>query len=134
MNKIQLLTIFLAFLLILSGCNRNQDRPGFGQGQNFDPKVFAEQRAERVGEALELSEEQIAKLTELYLKYGEKQRELRQESGGDRETMRAKMQEFNAEQDSEMKEILTEEQWDKWLEVRNSFRQRREGGPRGGRQ
>ena len=118
-------------LAIIASCSQSQDRPAFGRdGGNFNPEDMAKQRAARVSEALELNEQQTTDLEKLYLKYMEKQRELREENSGDRDAMRESMQKIATQQEEEMKTLFTEEQWTKWLEVREQFRQRqpRRGG------
>ena len=115
-------------LLMVIGCSQGQDNGGFGRGnRDFDPEQMAERRAERMSQELDLDEERTKQVKELFFSCSEKQSQVREENGGDREAMRAAMREINEEQDKELQKILSEEEWNKWLEVRDNFRRRRGG-------
>jgi Spy/CpxP family protein refolding chaperone len=104
-----------------------------GGALNLKPVVRAEEakpsvsdrirdRLEEVIAVLELSDDQKLKIKEVFQNHGEKFKALREDTGMSREE---KMQEFKAIQediDSEMKGILTTEQYAKWQGKRNELR------------
>lgn len=84
----------------------------------MDEDMTVEQRAKKqtvkMAEALELTEDQEAKVLAVNLEQMTKADAMRQEQKKDREEMRAIMEEH----DQEMKEILTEEQYKKFKTLR----------------
>ncbi len=66
----------------------------------------AEERVEQLKESLDLSDEQTSKILEL-------QENRKMPERGDREAMKKMME----QEKSDMKEILTEEQYEKWEEM-----------------
>lgn len=107
-------------------------QPG-GGWQNQNPEQRADQQVALMTEKLALSEAQGAKIKEITLKYGLKIQEAREANvDGDREKMRETMTAIRGEQDKEYQTILTAEQWENWLKVREEMMQnrgRRPGGP-----
>ena len=133
MRNISLLGIILLIMATVA-CSQSQEGPNSqrrGQGQGFNPEENAKRRTEMMTKQLDLSDDQSEKVEKLLMEFGEKQREMRQEARGEgREAMREKMQKFQEEQDEKLQEILSEDQWSKWEEIRGEFQRR---GPRRGR-
>jgi len=106
-----------------------------GGGGQFDPEEMVKRQTERMVEDLGLNADQTKKVEDLNRKYGAKMGELFQSAQGDREGMRAKMDKLREEKDAELKLILTEEQFVKYLEIekkrREEFRQRAGNRPPG---
>jgi Spy/CpxP family protein refolding chaperone len=81
-------------------------------------------RMKEMAEKLGLSEEQKAKLRDFMKEQAGKREELKNASPEDR---RAAMKELRGNLDSKMKEILTAEQYSKWVELRPSPENRPSG-------
>jgi hypothetical protein len=122
-------TMMLLFALQLSA-------QGPGGGRGF--QMTEEDIKERVGttaKTLELSEEQHKKVLSYELDFYNKQQiefQKMRNSGGefDREEMRAKMMKMRDERNAKYEEMLTPDQYNKYLEIqeqrRNEMRQQRE--------
>ena len=80
---------------------------------------------------LGLNEDQKEEWQSINAKYRQQMRTMREEANGDFASMRGKMQEMRAAQNDEIKQILTEEQfqkYEKFMEERRANRQGRRGG------
>ncbi|HEU4508367.1 MAG TPA: periplasmic heavy metal sensor, partial [Pyrinomonadaceae bacterium] len=86
-------------------------------------------RMEMLAERLQLTEDQKAKVQEIFSDTREQVRALRRES-------EPKMDEIRRQADGRLQTVLTPEQWQKFQTVREEFRPRRggRGGPRGDRE
>ncbi len=121
--KISLMALFvLAGLAVYA-------QPG-GGGRMMNPEQRAEQQTAQMTEKLSLSEAQAAKVKEINLKYAKQGQEAREKADGDWEAMRGTMTAIRQEQDKELQTVMTQEQWDQWVKVREEFRGNR--GFRGG--
>ena len=115
--------IFLLFVLIGSYA--------FGQRGN---RPSAEERAQRDTEwmiaDLELSEEQVSLVDSLNLLYAKTSDEMigAIRESGDFQAMREKMGELNSSKDEELKTVLTEEQFEKYLKKVTEMRSQRRRG------
>lgn len=130
MKNLSKYTAFLLFVLLISLNAVAQQGQGRGR-YTMDPKDFAERQTTQIKESLNLTAEQLPKVEALNLKYAEKMSEARTQTEGDREAMRGKMREMMTEKDTELKEILTADQWTKFEADRKERMQNRGGG--GGR-
>jgi len=123
------LGFLLLFVVLFTTVSVAQDR---GPG-NFDPKEMAKRQTEELTKELGLNKEQQEKVQALNLKNAEQMSAMRQEamnSGGDREAMREKMTKVRAEQETKMKEILTDAQYEKYQKYMEERRaQRGQRGP-----
>lgn len=122
-------TILMSLMLVAA---ISKAQPG---QRNFDPEEMAKRQTEQIKEAVGLDAKQEKQVYDLNLETGKKMRALREKNqGGGFEGMREKMAELRAEQDKQMKEILTEAQWEKYQkyqeERRAQWRERRPGGRR----
>lgn len=118
-----------------SGSNFSNDGGrGMGPG-NFDQGAFIDRQMDQMNESLELSSDQEKQIRDILTQGSEDMQAIREEmrdSGGDFEGMREKMQEMRAEQDSKIKAILSDEQWEKYEAMQEEMRARRGnrmGGP-----
>lgn len=112
---------FLWIALILAGGSFTaQAQPGGGMG--MDPEKRAEQQTATMTEKLSLSEAQAAKVKEINLKYAQKMKEARDKADGDRDAMRTAMTTIREEQDKELQAVMTDEQWQQWLKIREEMR------------
>ncbi len=117
---------FVRIALFLAGFVSLQAQPG-GWG-NSDPKQRAEFQTKIMTDSLSLSDAQSAKVGEINLKYAQKMQDARANSPeGDWEAMRAAMQTIRAEQDKELQTVMTQEQWQRWAQIREAMRAQRGG-------
>ena len=98
----------------------------FGQGRQFDPEEMAKRNTEAMKERLKLNEEQLVKVEDINLAAAKKRSEMMAEAGGDRSAMREKMVAMSEETDKEFKAILTEDQWNEYLVMKEEQRRRRQ--------
>jgi Spy/CpxP family protein refolding chaperone len=87
------------------------------------------QRVDRLGTELNLTDDQKTKVTALFEKEGKEMRDLRAETDG--ATRREKMRTIRQDTDKELKTILTPDQQEKWKQLREQMRQRRQNGAGG---
>ncbi|AHW62284.1 hypothetical protein SAMN05444285_11663 [Draconibacterium orientale] len=127
----------LAFLLVavLIGTTVAMAQNRGGQRQ-FDPEEMAKRQTEQFKTELELNDTQAEKMEKVLLKSYNEMTTLRQEMTGeeDRTKMREKMTEWRANQQKELKKILTDEQFAKYEKLMEERRANRRGRPGGGRQ
>lgn len=119
---------FILMILIL-GTSVSMAQRG---GQDFDPEERAKAQTEELKELLDLKKDQEKKVYELNLKAGKDMAKMRSEmqGGGDRDAMREKFGKLRAEQNKEMKKILTDAQYEKYEKYLEERRQRRGQGRR----
>jgi len=143
MRRIISTTFLLVCLVVVTMAQAPQGR----QGRQFNPEDMAKRQTEQMTEDLNLNEQQVEKVSALNKKYAEKMRDAFQNTDGNREQMREKMQTQRTEKEAELKEILTDEQFKKYQEIEKERMQRmqqrrenrgdddnRRGRPRGGAQ
>ena len=135
-------TVFLVMVLVSAlviscnnGGNNSRQMPfgnggGMGPG-NFDPQAMVDRMVDDMDDNLDLSkkqEEKIRKIMEENFESMAKMREEMQDSGAGFEGMREKMQKVREEQDNKMKEVLSDEQWEKYQVMQEERRARRGQG------
>lgn len=99
-------------------------------GRGGDPIQRAEMQTKMMVDSLSLSTKQGEKVKEINLKYANKQKEARAaNTDGDWEKMRTTMDALRTEQNAELKTVLTQEQYDRWLKIAEAQWQRRGGPP-----
>ena len=95
----------------------------------------AKRQTERVDQAVKLTGDQKTKIQAIDLDFAKKTIELRQ-NRGDRDAMRAKMQELDAARDAKYKGVLTADQFKKYSEDKakreKEMQERRAQGGQGG--
>lgn len=95
-------------------------QPGGGRGQGGErmtPEERAEKQTSRMVGELELNEDQAALVGELNLTTAAKTSELREANRGNREAMMEGMKGIQAERETALKDILSEDQYAKHLEM-----------------
>nr|WP_321406306.1 DUF4890 domain-containing protein [uncultured Carboxylicivirga sp.] len=119
--------ILSAFLTIfIASASQAQNRPS--------PEERVKQQTEQMAKDLNLTEKQKEQVTELNKKFGEKMKKMRDENQGDREKMREAMGAMRTERNTELKKILTDEQYKKYLELEEKrMKERGNRGPGGDR-
>ena len=125
--KIKILAAALLVMWTVAAQAQRGESPRGG-----DPTQRAEMQTKMMVDSLSLSNKQGEKVKDINLKYANKQKEMRQANAeGDWEQMRTKMTALRTEQDTELKTLLTQEQYDRWQKIAAEQFQRR-GGPNGG--
>jgi Spy/CpxP family protein refolding chaperone len=107
------------FIFFLFACSNENDRRG-----RFTPA----QRAEELKERLDLTADQAKKIEKIYQDSQEKFAKLREDFSGDRSEMRESARRIMEETDTLIKEVLNEEQIEKYEQYRQERRER--GGQR----
>jgi periplasmic protein CpxP/Spy len=115
------LFVATSLIFLCSFAGNTMAQQGRGPGRQFTEEDIIK-RVERLSETLDLSEEQEAQLLKIELKDFNSRQDMRGQFQGDREAMRAKMQERRAEKEKKYAEILTKEQMTKWEELREQRR------------
>ena len=122
--KKTILTLVVA-LVALTGFAQQGGGP-----RQFNPEEMATRRVEQIKKACNTTDEQNAKLQELFVKQGKEMQERMQaarESGERPQFDREAMQKQREERNAAIKEILTEEQFAAYEKIERENR-----GPRGG--
>ncbi len=115
-------------VLLWIGCSSVLSAQPGGDGRWMNPEQRAEQLTAQMEERLALSEAQAVKVREINLKYARQAQENREKADGDWEAMRAQMMRLRQAQEEELRSVLTEEQWQQWLKIREEERMRRGWG------
>ncbi len=119
-NKISVMTgLVLGGLMAFSSMAAAQDqKPGGGRGRG--PSV--EQRMERMTEELKLTDAQKPKVKAVLEATAKKGQELRGDTSVPREERREKMQAIMEQENKQLKEILTPDQYTKYEKMRAEMR------------
>ncbi len=129
----KLMFVALAAIFSLSASMVMAQPPQGGQRGQQRQQQSVEERVAQLKEQLSLSDEQCAQITALEESRAAEQGEGRGQQGQgerpSREEMMKRMEEMQAQQSAEMKEILTEKQFTAWEKVQS---ERPQGGPQGG--
>jgi Spy/CpxP family protein refolding chaperone len=120
MNK--LLVLFSIFLL----ASTSLAQPGYGSFQNSSPEERAKIQTDQMREKLNFTDEQDSSIYEINLKYARKIQEL-MKGEQERDEIRSKMGELMKEKDEELKGILTEEQFELYLNYKKELRGKKKG-------
>lgn len=134
MKRIVFYVMILA-VVVATACN-NQNKSGSNEGQregrgNFNSEEFVNRQMEEMTELLDLSGKQEKQVREIMLAGFDEMAAMRDEmrnGGGDREAMREKMMQMREKQNDKMKEVLSEEQWEKYDTYQKERRGRRGQG------
>jgi len=128
MKKSAFALLCLVFLL----SNAWAQQPGFGGRAQFSPEQRTKMRLERLTKELGLTPEQVKQMEVVFNEDEQQMAKMREEMGGDREAMRAKMEKFRADREARVSAILTPEQLKKYGEINARFQQRGQGMRPGG--
>lgn len=102
------------------------------QGQGGRRMMNADERLAQLTEQLDLTDDQAKQMKPIIDEQTKKQQEIFDNSGGDRETMRAEMTKLWEETQASYAEVLTEEQMKQYQEMMQR-RMRQRPPPAGGR-
>lgn len=117
----KVIALFLVILISTVSVFAQKEKRG---GRNGD----LAQRSEKMVEALKLNEQQAAEFRKVNAEFKEKMMKEREAVNADREKMRAKAQEMRKEKDAQIKKILTDEQFQQYLEKQKEQFQRKGKG------
>lgn len=116
--------IILLFIGVMLTANILLAQRGGGSFMERPPEERADIQTRLMGNALSLSDSsRIDKVYAINLKYAKKMEELAN-SGGSRRVMFRKMRSLSEDKDSELKETLTSEQYEEYLELKEQMRER----------
>lgn len=86
----------------------------------------AEERAQRLTDRMKgelgLTEEQVPRVAEVNLRIAKQVDEIRSASGGSRDERADRMRSAQGQRDTELKEILTKEQWTQYEKMRDAMK------------
>jgi len=125
----KLLVLFAAFALTTGVASAQTDdlsnaggmgRGGIGRGMQRSPEQMADARAKQLTTQLGLNADQTEKVRQLALKQAQQMQEKRASAmaSGDRSAMRGEMQAAREQYDTQLKTILTSEQYTKYTQLR----------------
>lgn len=97
---------------------RGQERPGASN----DPTVMAERQANHMKAELDLTEEQYQKVLEINRAAAEKRIETREEMRQQRQAVRENIGDVHNDRIEALKEVLTDEQMEKYRNMQNQER------------
>lgn len=131
MNRHRWIIVVPVFLLLCVSSTNH----AFGQNRSTraNPDTMAARLTSLMEDRLALSEEQVASVAGINLKNTRELISLREEYRGNREKMRSEAEKIREQRDTEMKEILTEEQFVKYEALMEEQQNRMRQGRRGGR-
>ncbi len=115
MKGLKLFALTFATLLITT-CAMAQNRQ-----EKLTPEESAKRQTEMLTKSVDLSEDQSKKVYDIYLKYAEKGEEIRKEKSDD---MRKEMLENNEKRDSEINNLLSDEQKKKFEKLKEENKSR----------
>jgi len=134
-------TVTIMIFLAICSIPTFAQPPGGGRGGRQMSEEDVKERVERTADSLNLTADQEKKVLEFELELFKERQKMFEDfdpETGDREAMREYMMKQRDERDEKYAEVLTDEQLDKYLEMRDrrqqQMRQRREensGGDRG---
>lgn len=116
--------LLLSMIAVLTFAFAGQTRVLAQQQQrgSMDPVEMSKKQTERMKETLHLSEEQLGKVSKINLDFANKRQELRKSASGDRTAMREQMETIRDERNAALQEVLTAEQYKKFLAQEEEMR------------
>lgn len=115
--------LLLSMIAVLTFAFAGQTRVQAQQQRgSMDPVEMSKKQTERMKETLHLSEEQLGKVSKINLDFANKRQELRKSASGDRTAMREQMETIRDERNAALQEVLTAEQYKKFLAQEEEMR------------
>lgn len=102
----------------------------FAQRHGGDPQAAAAKRSEKMKTELSLTDDQYTRVKELNDKAAVQQAALRNDSSLSKSEKMTRMKQLRADHDTQLKSILSEEQWTRWTAIRSERggKRKRSGG------
>jgi len=116
--------IFATALIITVSVNAHS------QKSRLNSKEFVERRTEQMVKDLDLNGKQTKQVLDLNTKFAEEMKNTRDENKGNRDQMQESMRKMRDDRNTELKKILTDEQYKKHLDLQE--KRMKERGNRGG--
>ncbi len=125
MKKIALL-FFVSILSLGVTVSAQNQREGGKRGGNTEMRQAptAAEKAERLAKDLSLTDDQKAKVTELYLKQEDDMKKFRSENNRESSDFREKIKQFRDSQDAELKAIIGDEKFQQLQTIREERMQK----------
>ncbi|MEM1322419.1 MAG: DUF4890 domain-containing protein [Bacteroidota bacterium] len=123
MNKSIKILAVIAFVFTLSFAASAQRG-----GRSIDPEQMAEKETTQMVEKLSLDAQQTADVKAINLAYANKMKEAREANKGDRAAMKEVRKTINQARSTELKEILTAEQFQAYEEMQANRRKGKKKG------
>jgi len=125
MKKIAFL-FFVSILALGITVSAQNQREGGKRGGNMETRQApnASDRAERLAKDLSLTDDQKAKVTELYQKQEDDMKKFRSDNNREDPDFREKMKQFRDSQDSELKAIIGDEKFQQLQTIREERMQK----------
>lgn len=118
MKKFKILSLLIICMGLLSSFSLNAQQRN---KKDMDPKVRQENQLKRLTEELTLTTEQQAKISKMWTEDNAKRKELMDSrQNGQNEDFKKQMKELRDARSEKMKQILTPEQYTKYLEMQNA--------------
>ncbi|HOP43936.1 MAG TPA: hypothetical protein PLA11_10495 [Flavobacteriales bacterium] len=111
-------TLPLALLLAAAIPATAQDGPRHGERERKSPEQRAEMHTSRMQEQLKLDDVQAEKVAEINLRFAEQMEAVRAARKAEQEGMKEKARGLSDSRDTELKAVLSEEQYTRMLELR----------------
>ncbi len=112
-------SLMVLVVALTTACNQSsknssqsETQPNAGPG-NFNPEEMVSRQIDQMKESLDLNEEQVTQVRTLITENFDNMKKMR-ENKGDRQEMRAQMEEAREELNKKIKTILSDEQWVKY--------------------
>ncbi len=118
MKKVIVMTVL--FVAMISVATAQQ------RGTPPSPEERAKSLTERLDKTVGLTDDQKTKIQAINLDLAKKTSEAMQNNRGDRDAMRAKMQEIDTERDTKYKTVLTEDQFKKYADEKAKLEKERQ--------
>ncbi len=120
--------ILLVISLSIFACNFASRQP-----RQWSPKDMAERQTQMMNEQLNLSEQQLKQVESINLNMAKEFENLRNESDGDREKMRILRNDLMTRKNQKLEEVLTTEQFERYLMLEEERAKEMRNGRRGER-
>ena len=115
-------------ILLLGSTTQLKAQP---QNKSFNAEDMSKMQTERMKKDLNLSDKQTDDVSTINLKFAKKMEMQRKNSNGNRETMREQMMTMRKEKNAALQKILSNDQYEKMLEIEAERRKKYNRGPGG---
>jgi len=118
-----MIAVIFGGIVFSADAQRSQSQRG---QERMDPEKRAEMRVNKLAERLDLTEAQREQVFELQLEQEREQDAARQARREEMKENREQMFDRRTEQNEKIEKLLTPEQREKWIEIRNEEREKRD--------
>jgi protein CpxP len=104
----------------------------FAQRHSRDPKAMADKQTDRMKTALLLNDDQYSKIKAINESFGSSRAQVKTDRSLTNTDLRDQLRKLAIDHDTQLRTILTTDQWSKWTALRNQQLQQRKNRRRGG--